>query len=170
MRHDPAVDSGRSIPGKCLGHLAREPSLRRIFGDIKMDDCSSVVAENDQGVETPKRRGCNDEHVDRRNVGRSLCRKLTPPLGDQHFAFAAKLAAILFLGCRRFYHRAHPRIGKVVAGASPRVPDNDVMRWTRPSGADALPWSSGCLKTGPHYAPSQPPFKSAHGVFCYLFH
>ena len=34
----------------------------------------------------------------------------------------------------------------------------------------ALPWSSGCLKTGPHYTPSQPPFKSSHGHFCYLFH
>jgi len=46
-----------------------------------MDDCSSVVAEDDQGVEQPKRRGCNNEHVDRRNVGQVVVQKATPARG-----------------------------------------------------------------------------------------
>jgi hypothetical protein len=31
-----------------------------------------------------------------------------------------------------------------------------------PTGADAMPWSPGCLKARPHCAPSQPTFKSPH--------
>ena len=55
--------------------------MRRIFGDIKMDDSSSVVAEDDQGVEKPKRRGCNNEHVDRRNLGQMVVQEATPGRG-----------------------------------------------------------------------------------------
>ena len=36
------------------------------------------------------------------------------PLGDQHLAFAAKSAAVLFLGRRRFDHCAHPRFTALV--------------------------------------------------------
>ena len=55
-----------------------EPALRRIVGDIEMDDSSSVMSEDDQGVEKPKRRGRNNEHVDRRNVGQVVMQKATP--------------------------------------------------------------------------------------------
>ena len=46
-----------------------------------MDDSSSVVAEDDQGVEKPKRRGCNNEHVDRRNLGQMVVQEATPGRG-----------------------------------------------------------------------------------------
>jgi hypothetical protein len=38
--------------------------LCRILSNIEMDDSSSVMAEDDQGIENPKRRGCDNEHVD----------------------------------------------------------------------------------------------------------
>src|ERR1035437_8875359 len=46
-----------------------------------MDDSSSVVAEDDQGVKKPKRRGCNDEHVDRNNVCQVVVQETTPGRG-----------------------------------------------------------------------------------------
>src|ERR1700738_2892205 len=36
------------------------------------------------------------------------------PLGDQHLAFAAETAAVLFLGSRRFDHCTHPRFTALV--------------------------------------------------------
>src|SRR6202030_4668290 len=36
------------------------------------------------------------------------------PLGDQDLALAAKSAAVLFLGCWRFDHRAHPRLAALI--------------------------------------------------------
>jgi hypothetical protein len=36
------------------------------------------MSEDDQGVEKTKRRGCNNEHVDRRNVGQVIVQKATP--------------------------------------------------------------------------------------------
>jgi hypothetical protein len=46
--------------------------LRGILGDIEMDDSSSVMSEDDQGIEKPKRRGCHNEHVDRRGESQGL--------------------------------------------------------------------------------------------------
>src|SRR5271169_5158768 len=46
-----------------------------------MDDSSSVMSEDDQGIEKTKRRGCNNEHVDRRNVGQVVVQKATPAWG-----------------------------------------------------------------------------------------
>jgi hypothetical protein len=37
------------------------------LGDVEVNDPSSIMAEEDQGVEKPKRRSCNDEYVDRDN-------------------------------------------------------------------------------------------------------
>jgi hypothetical protein len=50
----------RGVPGKGLGHLAREPGLRRILGEVEVNDPSSIMAEEDQGVEKPKCRSCNE--------------------------------------------------------------------------------------------------------------
>ena len=36
------------------------------------------MSEDDQGIEKTKRRGCNNEHVDRRNVGQVVVQKATP--------------------------------------------------------------------------------------------
>ena len=41
----------------------------------------SIMAEDDQGVEEPKRRRCNDEHVDRDNVGHVVLQKGAPGRG-----------------------------------------------------------------------------------------
>ena len=41
----------------------------------------SVMSEDDQGIEKTKRRGCNNEHVDRRNVGQVVVQKATPGRG-----------------------------------------------------------------------------------------
>jgi hypothetical protein len=34
------------------------------LGDVKVNDLSAVMAENDEGVEKPKGRSCNNKHVD----------------------------------------------------------------------------------------------------------
>ena len=39
------------VPGKGLGDLARQPDLCRVLRDIEMDDCSSLMAEDDQGAQ-----------------------------------------------------------------------------------------------------------------------
>jgi hypothetical protein len=65
----PQQIAGRGVPGKGLGHLTRKPDLCRIFADIEVDDLSAVMAKHDQGIQDPKRRGCHNEHVDRRDVG-----------------------------------------------------------------------------------------------------
>ena len=36
------------------------------------------MSEDDQGIEKTKRRGCNNEHVDRRNVGEMVVQKAMP--------------------------------------------------------------------------------------------
>jgi hypothetical protein len=45
------------------------------LGDIEVHDPSAVVAEDDQSVEKPKRRGCHNEHVDRDNVSQVVLQK-----------------------------------------------------------------------------------------------
>jgi hypothetical protein len=45
--------------------LSREPNLRRVFGDLEMDDSHSMVIKYNHGIEHSKRRGRDDEHVDR---------------------------------------------------------------------------------------------------------
>ena len=65
----PQQIAGRGVPRKGLGHLTRKPDLFRILADIAVDDPSAVMAKHDQGIQDPKRRGCHNEHVDRRDVG-----------------------------------------------------------------------------------------------------
>ena len=48
---------------------------------------------------------------------------------------------------------ANKETRNAVTGSTPRVPQppyNTRLRDTCRRGADAVPWSSGCLKTGPH--------------------
>jgi hypothetical protein len=43
-----------------------------------MEDSSSIMSEDDQGIEKTKRRGWHNEHVDRRNVGQVVVQKAAP--------------------------------------------------------------------------------------------
>jgi hypothetical protein len=52
-----------------------------ILGDIEMDDFSSVMSEDDQGIEESKRCGCDNKHVDRRYVGQVVLQKAPPSRG-----------------------------------------------------------------------------------------
>src|SRR6266567_5996278 len=52
-----------------------------MFGDIEVYDLSSVVTQHDQGVEKPKRRGCDNEHVNRRNGGQVVVQEAAPGRG-----------------------------------------------------------------------------------------
>ena len=70
-----------SVPGKGLGHLAREPVLRGILGDLEVNNPSAVEAEHNQGIEEPERRGGNHKHVDRRNFGQVVVQKGPPGRG-----------------------------------------------------------------------------------------
>jgi hypothetical protein len=54
----------RGVPGESLGDLASHPDLCRILGDIEMDDFSSLMAEDNQGVEKLKPCRYDNEHVD----------------------------------------------------------------------------------------------------------
>jgi hypothetical protein len=46
-----------------------------------MNDFSAFVAKHDQGRENPKRRGCHNEHVDRRDVGQVVVQEAAPGRG-----------------------------------------------------------------------------------------
>ena len=46
-----------------------------------MDDSSSVMSEDDQSIEKPKRRSCDNEHIDRCSFGQVVARKATPSRG-----------------------------------------------------------------------------------------
>src|ERR1700738_4642223 len=48
-----------------------------------MNDFSAVMAKHDQGIQDPKRRGCDNEHVDRRDVGQVVVQKATPGRGGE---------------------------------------------------------------------------------------
>src|SRR5690349_6594632 len=70
-----------SVPRKGLGDLARKPVLRRICGDFEVDDPSAIEAEHDQGIKKLERRGGDDKHVDRRNVGKVVAQE-APQFGE----------------------------------------------------------------------------------------
>src|SRR6516162_4303491 len=59
----------------------REPDLGRVRGDIEVNDPSAVVAEDDHGVEQPKRRGRNNEHVDSHSVAHMVAQEAAPGRG-----------------------------------------------------------------------------------------
>jgi len=77
----PQQIAGCGLPGKGLGHLARKPDLCGIFSHLEMNDFSAVMAKHDQGIENPKRRGCHNEHVDRRDIGQVVVQEATPSRG-----------------------------------------------------------------------------------------
>ena len=81
MRPGLAADSGRRVPRKRLCHLACQPDLRWILGDLEVDDPSAVVAKNDQRVEKPERRGGDDEHVDRGHIVHVVVQEAAPGWG-----------------------------------------------------------------------------------------
>ena len=60
----PQQIAGCGLPREGLGHLACKPILRGVFGDLEVNDPSTVMTEDDQGIEKPKSRGYNNEHVD----------------------------------------------------------------------------------------------------------
>jgi hypothetical protein len=75
------------VPGKGLGDLARQPDLCRVLGDIEVDDVSSLMAEDEQGIEKLKRCRYDDKHVDGGGVAcsalsasRTFARTLGPTL------------------------------------------------------------------------------------------
>lgn len=65
----------RAVPGEGLGHLAREPDLGRVLGDVKVNDVAAVVAEDNEDVEKPKGRSHNDEHVDGGSLAHMIVQK-----------------------------------------------------------------------------------------------
>ena len=52
-----------------------------IWGDIEMDDSSSLVTEDDQGVENLKRRRYDNEHVDGGGFMHVIVQKRSPGRG-----------------------------------------------------------------------------------------
>jgi hypothetical protein len=51
------------VPREGLRNLVGQPHLRKILGDAEMNDFSPLMVKHDQGIQDPKRRGCDDEHV-----------------------------------------------------------------------------------------------------------
>ncbi len=58
---------------ECLGDLAGEPSCRRMFGDIQMQDLSSRVAKDHAHVEHSERGRHHHEHVDGGDASETHC-------------------------------------------------------------------------------------------------
>src|SRR5258708_4881884 len=68
----------RRVPWKRLSHLACQPDLRWILGDLEMDYPSAVVAKNNQSVEKPECRGGDDERVDRGRIVHVVVQEAAP--------------------------------------------------------------------------------------------
>jgi hypothetical protein len=71
------------VPRKSLGDLPRKPKLRRVLGDLEMDDSASMVIKYNHGIKHPKRRGRNDEHVDRDGDCHMVLQKAAPSRGRE---------------------------------------------------------------------------------------
>jgi hypothetical protein len=71
----------RGVPGEGLSDLARQPELGRVLRDFEMDDCSSLMAEDDQGVEKLKSCSHDNEHVDGGGVMHVIVQKRAPGWG-----------------------------------------------------------------------------------------
>jgi hypothetical protein len=69
------------VPRKGLGDLSREPNLHRVLGNLEMDDSPSMVIKYNHGIEHPKRRGRDDEHVDRDDDCHMVPQKAAPSRG-----------------------------------------------------------------------------------------
>jgi hypothetical protein len=55
--------------------------LRRVSGDLEMDDSPAVVIKYNHGIKHPKRRGRDDEHVDRDDDCHMVSQKAAPSRG-----------------------------------------------------------------------------------------
>ena len=71
----------RGVLGKRLGDLACQPDLCRVLRDIEIDDFSSLMAEDDQGVEKLKSCSFDNEHVDGDGVMHVIVQKRAPGWG-----------------------------------------------------------------------------------------
>src|SRR3984893_19397449 len=69
------------VPREGLGDLARQPDLCRVLGDIEMDDFSSLMAEDNQGVEKVKSCRYDNEHVDGGGVMHVIVQERAPGWG-----------------------------------------------------------------------------------------
>jgi hypothetical protein len=76
-----AAESEARCPREGLSDLARQPGLRGIWGDIEMNDFSSLMAEDDQGVEKLKRCSYDNEHVDGGGVMAVIVQERAPGWG-----------------------------------------------------------------------------------------
>ncbi len=110
MRRDVrSDDADRPLPGTRGSRLQREA----VCGEAADNPCrardafwscddsentliahraSAVMAEHDKGVEKPKRRGCHNEHVDRRNVGQVVVQEGAPGRGGSLWAATAGIS------------------------------------------------------------------------------
>ena len=61
--------------------MLREPNLRRVSGDVEMDDSPSMMIKYNHGIKHPKRRGRDDEHIDRDDDRHMVPQKAVPSRG-----------------------------------------------------------------------------------------
>ena len=61
--------------------MSPEPNLRRVSGDVEMDDSPSMVIKYNHGTKNPKRRGRDDEHADRDDDCHMVPQKAAPSRG-----------------------------------------------------------------------------------------
>jgi hypothetical protein len=61
--------TGRFVPGKGIGHLARDPLGGRIVRHADAHQSPSGVTKNDQAVEQLERDSTNYEQIDGRDPG-----------------------------------------------------------------------------------------------------
>src|SRR5262249_41692809 len=66
---------------KGFGYLAGKPVLRRIWGDLEVNNSSAIEAEYDQGIKKLERRGDDDKHIDPCNVGQVVAQEAPPGRG-----------------------------------------------------------------------------------------
>jgi hypothetical protein len=69
------------VPRKGLCDLMGKPQLCGILGDTEMNDLSPVMVKHNQGIEDPKRRGRDNEHVDCHRVRQVVVQKAAPSRG-----------------------------------------------------------------------------------------
>ena len=72
--------SWRWVPWKCLNHLLRRPLSGRVFGDVEVDDFTSIMSQHNEYIQYPKRCRRNGEKVDRYQVIDMIVQKCPPRL------------------------------------------------------------------------------------------
>jgi hypothetical protein len=133
----PCKHGGWKMPRPSCRNLSLDSSSTEIKRrDVRSDDA-------DRGIEKPKRRGCNNEHVDLGNVRQVVAQKATPSRGGD-LGPPRQVSSDRGLADRSPWMRGRPRAGwPGLCGGSDH--GSPCSSWAIPAGAIATATRAGFL-------------------------